>query len=69
MAQPDPLASGALRLLRQKLRAAMNDRADHIATGGATDFADYKHHCGVVEGLALAERELLDVAASVERDE
>ncbi len=48
--------------LRRRLRDLMNDYADTVSTGGAQDFAEYKRLCGVIEGLALAERELLDVA-------
>jgi hypothetical protein len=47
----------------------MNDYADTVSTGGAQDFAEYKRLCGVIEGLALAERELLDVAQRAMADE
>jgi len=55
--------------LRRRLRDMMNDYADTISTGGAQDFAEYKRLCGVIEGLALAERELLDVAQRAMADE
>jgi hypothetical protein len=42
------------------LREVMNDHADHISTGSCKDFADYQKMVGVIEGLALAEREVLD---------
>ena len=38
----------------------MNEHADHLATGSVQDFAEYKRMCGIIEGLALAEREMLD---------
>ena len=38
----------------------MNEHADHLATGSVQDFAEYKRMCGIIEGLALAEREVLD---------
>jgi hypothetical protein len=47
----------------------MNDYADTIAGGSAKDFPEYKHLCGVIEGLALAERELLDIRKKAEDDE
>ncbi len=50
-----------LGLLREKIRAIMNEHADHVACGAANDWADYRFHVGVIEGLAKAERELLDV--------
>jgi hypothetical protein len=38
----------------------MNDHADHVSTGACKDFSDYQKMVGVIEGLALAEREVLD---------
>lgn len=55
--------------LRRRLRDVMNDYADTIAGGSAKDFPEYKHLCGVIEGLALAERELLDIRKKAEDDE
>ena len=57
-----PADDNVLDYLRSKLRNIMNEHADHIATGAATDWADYKYHVGIIEGLAKAERELLDLA-------
>jgi hypothetical protein len=54
---------------KETLRSVMNDKADDIATGSAQDFADYKHMVGVIEGLALAEREFLDIIERIERSE
>ncbi len=52
--------------LRKILRNKMNEIADNISTGGAVDFPEYKHMCGVIEGLATAERELLDLQEKLE---
>jgi len=52
--------------LRDTLRRIMNEYADNVATGSCQDFAEYKRLCGVIEGLALAERELLDIKEKVE---
>jgi len=46
----------------------MNNMSDHISTGGCTDFADYSKCCGVIQGLAMAERELLDMMEALEQD-
>ena len=54
--------------LRQSLRNQMNDMADHIAGGGCADFSEYKRCCGVIEGLARAERELLDLTNQIDDD-
>lgn len=50
-----------LELLQKKIRQHMNDMADAIATGGAADFCEYKKMVGIIEGLAVAEREVLDL--------
>lgn len=55
--------------LRRRLRDLMNDYADTVAGGSAQDFAEYKKLCGVIEGLALAERELLDIRNKAVNDE
>lgn len=54
--------------LRKSLRQQMNDLADHIAGGGCIDFNEYKRCCGVIEGLARAERELLDLTKQIDDD-
>ena len=38
----------------------MNEQTDHLATGNIKNFEEYKRMVGVIEGLALAEREVLD---------
>ena len=40
----------------------MDDGADNVALGGAKDWGEYQRLVGRLEGLALAEREILDVA-------
>ena len=54
--------------LRKSLRQQMNDLADHIAGGGSADVPEYKRCCGVIEGLARAERELLDLTKQIDDD-
>ena len=49
-----------LEHLKLKYRGLMNEHADHIATGACKDFPDYQKMVGIIEGIALAERELLD---------
>ena len=43
----------------------MNEHADHIATGACKDFSEYQKMIGIIEGIALAERELLDYVEKV----
>lgn len=47
----------------------MNDITDDVATGSARDYAEYRHKVGVIEGLALAEREFLDIMERIEKSE
>lgn len=57
-------------VLRDKIRKDMNDYTDDMANGVCTDFASYQKLCGVIQGLALAERHLLDlVEAATKEDE
>ena len=47
----------------------MNNYADDVATGTCADFGAYKELCGVIRGLATAERHLLDLAEKLEKDD
>ena len=55
------------RVLREKIRTDMNNYADDVATGSCRTFEDYQKLCGVIQGLAIAERHLLDLAEKVEK--
>ena len=52
---------------QKKLRERMNEMADTVATGSAQNFDEYRKMCGIIEGLALAERELLDLVEAIEK--
>ena len=67
MAREDFTGDTLIEKFKSRLRDLMNDRADNIATGSCTSFDEYKHPSGVIEGLALAERELLDIIQELER--
>ena len=56
------------RVLREKIRTDMNNYADDLANGQCTSFEQYKELCGVIRGLAYAERHLIDLAENVERE-
>jgi|TARA_R100000458_G_scaffold59688_1_gene71169 hypothetical protein len=47
--------------LRKMLREKMNDHSDALVGGSCQDFSDYRYMCGIIAGLALAERDLLDL--------
>jgi hypothetical protein len=53
-------------ILRKHIRDDMNNYADDVAGGACADFAAYQKLCGVIQGLAIAERHLLDLAKRVE---
>ena len=55
--------------IRGKIREDLNDLADAIAGGSCASFDDYKHSVGMVEGLARAERHLLDTVEMLERQD
>ena len=55
-----------LNVLRDQIRDLMNSMSDHLSTGSCKDFPEYTRCCGVIEGLAMAERELLDLKKKVE---
>lgn len=55
-----------LENLRHRLRQHMNNKADDVATGSCQNFPDYKFQTGIIEGLAWAERELLDLDEELE---
>lgn len=57
-----------LEILRKKLRERMNDVADSVASGRCADFGEYQKLCGVIEGLAYAERDLLDLAETMKKE-
>jgi len=55
------------RVLREQIRTDMNNYADDVAGGVCQDFAQYQKLCGIIQGLALAERYLIDLAEKAEK--
>lgn len=52
--------------LRKIIRDDMNNYTDDMAGGICVDYASYQKLCGVIQGLAIAERHLLDLAKRAE---
>lgn len=48
-------------VIKRKIREDLNELADIVATGGAPDYATYRHMVGKIEGLAQAERHIIDL--------
>jgi hypothetical protein len=63
------MISDFARVLRDKLRTDMNNYADDLAGGACRSFDDYQKLCGIIQGLATAERHLLDLAEKVEQSD
>ena len=57
------------RVLRDKLRTDMNNYADDMAGGACRSFEEYQKLCGLISGLAIAERYLLDLLKESEEDD
>ena len=57
------------RVLRDKLRHDMNNYADDLAGGSCRSFEEYQKLCGLISGLALAERYLLDLQKEMEESD
>jgi hypothetical protein len=55
------------RVLREQIRTDMNNYADDLAGGMCRNFEEYQKLCGVIQGLATAERYLIDLAEKVEK--
>lgn len=65
----DLLVMDFIEAMRNKLRVDMNNYADDVATGQCADLSQYKELCGVIRGLALAERHLMDLAEKMKEDD
>ena len=61
--------SNFVAALRAKLHENMNTYADDMAGGACKSFEEYQKCCGVIQGLAFAERHLLDLANALEIDD
>lgn len=63
------MISDFARVLREKLRTDMNNYADDLAGGACRSYDEYQKLCGVIQGLATAERHLLDLVEKVEQSD
>ena len=61
--------STPLDVVKKKIRVRMNDLADTVSTGGCRDFAEYRFLCGTIQGLALVERDIIDLEEAVKKAE
>lgn len=57
------------RVLREKIRIDMNNYTDDMAGGLCRTFDEYQKLCGVIQGLAFAERHLMDLLEKVAKSD
>ena len=57
------------RVLREQIRNDMNNYADDCAGGACRTFEEYQKLCGIIQGLAIAERYIIDLAKKVEQSD
>lgn len=55
-----------LRYIRDKIDELRKEQGVYLAGGGAKDFAEYRHICGVIRGLTHAETILQDLVQRLE---
>lgn len=58
-----------LHFVRDKLNEAKAEHSSHLAGGGAKEFHEYRHVCGVIRGLTYAESIILDLVQRMETDD
>ena len=61
-------SNNLLKAVQEELRTQMNEVTDHIAIGGCKDMEEYSRNVGIIQGLAHAERTLLDLDERIERE-
>lgn len=52
----------------EALRKIRDNVKDDISSGSASSYDEYKHKVGILDGLAMAEREFLDITSKLERE-
>ena len=55
--------------LRKTIRKLMNELTDNVALGNAQSFDQYQRMVGQMEGLAIAEREIISLQNTSDEDE
>ncbi len=58
-----------LALLHKQMDTEKLQIAEAMVRGSATDFAEYRHMCGAINGLERAQRVLVDMQDRLRRQE
>lgn len=53
-------------VIRKKIRSHLNEMADDLASGCASSYDQYRYLTGIIAGLALVERDILDLMEAQE---
>ena len=61
-------SNNLLQAIQADLRTQMNEVTDHLTVGGCKDMNEYSRNVGIIQGLAHAERTLLDLDERIERE-
>ena len=61
-------SNNLLKAMQEEIRTQMNEVTDHVAMGGCKDMSEYSRNVGMIQGLAHAERTLLDLDERMERE-
>jgi len=60
------MSTQALQYLAKEVDKLRGDQIAFLAGGGAKDFAEYRHVCGVIRGLTHAEQLVKDLVQKME---
>ena len=60
------MSNQAFQYLAKEIDKLRGDQVTFLAGGGAKDFAEYRHVCGVIRGLTHAEQLVIDLVQKLE---
>jgi hypothetical protein len=60
------VTNNILASLHEEVRKTMNDVSDDMINGACSKYSDYTHTTGIIKGLAMAERAILDLNERLE---
>jgi hypothetical protein len=60
------MSNQAFSYLTKEIDKLRGDQVTFLAGGGAKDFAEYRHVCGVIRGLTHAEQLVKDLVQKME---
>jgi len=60
------MSTQAFQYLANEIDKLRGDQVSFLAGGGAKDFAEYRHVCGVIRGLTHADQIVKDLAKKME---